>query len=116
MRDFSIPLSKVEVAANDDDDEKYAADDNSGYGSSAEGSCRITAHRSLCRGLGHRFRHHQVANVAVRIATMRPEAHFIYVYVCVETPKGKQLALTKLICLVLSSPRPYAPNQEGSSS
>lgn len=50
-----MPFSKVEVTGNEDDDEKYAANDNSCDGSCIEGSLGIAAHRCLRRGLGHRL-------------------------------------------------------------
>lgn len=50
-----MPFLKVEVTGNEDDDEKYAANDNSCDGSCIEGGFGIAAHCCLCHGLGHGF-------------------------------------------------------------
>lgn len=73
-----MPFSKVEVAENEDNDEKYAANDNSCHGSSVEGSFGITAHRSLRHGLGHYFR---IANATEGVIWMLLGAQFICVFI-----------------------------------
>lgn len=76
-----MPSSKIEVAGNEDGDEKYAGNDDSCDGSCVEGCFGITAHRSLRHRLCHRFWHDKIAKVTGHIPQILPGAHFIYVFI-----------------------------------